>query len=196
MRWFLYDETARERAEIEHVVPLDAIRPVRGLLESVNPYVSTIRYALDQVEDDGIPATVELKHLAAGGELAAIINTQNLMNVHPRKVMFFRSGSGTPRYVHILSRHSRMGLALPFHLRSAGKSATGRIFSGGQLADILRSSGTDTYSRSSRDFCSWAVLPASMSLTCIVVGFVVPYKITWDGLSCSTPAYWYIRSAL
>jgi hypothetical protein len=71
----------------------------------VNPYISTIRHALDQVENETIPVGVELLHLPAGRELAAIINTQNLSTVHPRKVVFFRSGADAPRYVHILSRH-------------------------------------------------------------------------------------------
>lgn len=48
MRWFLYDETARDRQGIEHGVPPDTIQEVRDLLGSVNPYVSTIRHALDQ----------------------------------------------------------------------------------------------------------------------------------------------------
>jgi len=100
-----YDETARDRQGIEQGIPLDVIQQIRDLLESINPYVSTIRRALDQVEDDSTPVAVELQHLPAGGELAAIINTQNLSTVHPRKVVFFRSGSDAPRYVHILSRH-------------------------------------------------------------------------------------------
>ena len=105
LRWFLYDETARNRSAVEHGVPVDVIERVRVLLESVNPYVSTIRHALDQVADNQIPVSIELRHLPAGGEVAAIVNTQNLMNVHPRKVVFFRSGIDRPRYVHILSRH-------------------------------------------------------------------------------------------
>jgi hypothetical protein len=105
MRWFLYDETVRDHQGLEHGVPLDVIQRVRHLLESVNLYISTIRHALDQVEDETIPVGVELRHLPAGGELAAIINTQNLSTVHPRKVVFFRSGADAPRYVHILSRH-------------------------------------------------------------------------------------------
>ena len=105
MRWFLYDETTRDRQGIEHGVPLDTIQQVRDLLEFVNPYVSTIRHALDQVEDEAASVAIELQHLPAGGELAAIINTQNLSAIHPRKVVFFRSGVDAPHYVHILSRY-------------------------------------------------------------------------------------------
>lgn len=105
MRWFLYDKAARDRQGIEHGIPQDAIQRVSDLIESVNPYVSTIRRALDQVEHESIPVAVELQHLPAGRELAAIINTQNLSTIHPRKVVFFRSGANVPHYVHILSRH-------------------------------------------------------------------------------------------
>jgi hypothetical protein len=75
MQWFLYDETSRGRQGIEHGIPLDAVQQVRDLLESVNPYGSIIRYALDQVDNENIPIAVELQHRLAGGELAAIINT-------------------------------------------------------------------------------------------------------------------------
>jgi hypothetical protein len=105
MRWFLYDETAREHQGIQFGVPLEAIENVRNLLESVNPYISTVRHAIDQVGDENCPMAVELRHLLAGGELAAIINTQNLTSIHPRKVVFFRSGGDRAHYMHILSRH-------------------------------------------------------------------------------------------
>ncbi|KAE9372835.1 hypothetical protein N431DRAFT_483523 [Stipitochalara longipes BDJ] len=105
MRWFLYDEVTRERQGIAYSLPLDATQQVRDLLEAVNPYISTIRHTLDQVEDESIPVAVELRHRPADGELAAIINTQNLSTVHPRKVVFFRHGADIPRYVDILSRH-------------------------------------------------------------------------------------------
>lgn len=105
MRWFLYDEATRERQGTEHGLPLDAIHQVRDLLEAINPYISIIWHALDQVEDESVPVAVELRHRAADGELVAIINTQNLSTVHPRKVVFFQHGADTPRYVNILTRH-------------------------------------------------------------------------------------------
>jgi hypothetical protein len=46
---------------------------------------------------------IELKYLPAGGELAAIVNIQNLIRVYPRKVVFFRSGSNILYYIDILS---------------------------------------------------------------------------------------------
>jgi hypothetical protein len=73
--------------------------------ETVNPYLSTIRHVLDQVENETIPVAVKLRHFPAGKELAAIINTQNLSTIHLRKVVFFRYGADAPRYVDILSRH-------------------------------------------------------------------------------------------
>jgi hypothetical protein len=42
MRWFLYDETARNRQATEQDVPADLVQEVRALLESVNPYLSEI----------------------------------------------------------------------------------------------------------------------------------------------------------
>ena len=46
MRWFLYDERARERGALTYKIPLEAVQEVLRLLESGNPYVSTIRHAV------------------------------------------------------------------------------------------------------------------------------------------------------
>jgi len=153
MRWFLYDETTRERRGSEHGVPLDAVQQVRILLESVNPYLSTIRHALEQVEDESIPVAVELQHRPADGELAAIVNTQNLSRVHPRKVVFFRSGSDTPRYVPIFSRHYeplQYPLLFPHGTPGWGHSGTfpfpGRVLRDDDELDVL-GDGTCQYTQ-------------------------------------------------
>jgi hypothetical protein len=70
---------------------------------------------------------MQLRHLLAGGKLATIINTQNLTTVHPRKVIFFRSDTNAPRYVHILSRHYeslQYPLLFPYGTPGWGYSST------------------------------------------------------------------------
>ncbi|KAK2122385.1 hypothetical protein NOF04DRAFT_1138141, partial [Fusarium oxysporum II5] len=44
MRWFLYDEAARTDKALVTKVPLTAVHQVRRLLQSVNPYLSSIRH--------------------------------------------------------------------------------------------------------------------------------------------------------
>ncbi|KAK2670077.1 hypothetical protein RAB80_014214 [Fusarium oxysporum f. sp. vasinfectum] len=94
MRWFLYDEAARTDKALVTKVPLTAVHQVRRLLQSVNPYLSSIRHALQQVPSEATPLAVELRD----------INTQNLNTVDCRKVVFFRHG-GRAQFVHVLSRH-------------------------------------------------------------------------------------------
>ncbi|KAF6514101.1 hypothetical protein HZS61_006357 [Fusarium oxysporum f. sp. conglutinans] len=104
MRWFLYDESARSGKALVTKVPLTAVHETRRLLQSVNPYLSSIRHALQQVPSEATPLAVELRDSSASGEIAAIINTQNLNTVDCRKVVFFRHG-GRAQFVHVLSRH-------------------------------------------------------------------------------------------
>lgn len=104
MRWFLYDESARSRTATTKRVPLIAVEKVRNLLERVNPYVHTVRRAMSTVDPETIPIAVELRDFPADGEVAAIINMQNLSTVNPRKVLYFTC-SGQCHFMHILSRH-------------------------------------------------------------------------------------------
>ncbi|KAK1502270.1 hypothetical protein CABS01_16959 [Colletotrichum abscissum] len=104
MRWFLYDEDARSLKAANANVPLPAVQQTKHLIQSVNPYLSTIRHALQQVADEAIPLAVELKDSSLSGEVAAVINTQNLGTIDCRKVVFHRHG-GRAHFVHILSRH-------------------------------------------------------------------------------------------
>ncbi|KAI3551986.1 hypothetical protein CSPX01_00662 [Colletotrichum filicis] len=104
MRWFLYDEDARSLKAANANVPLPAVQQTKHLIQSVNPYLSTIRHALQQVADEAIPLAVELKDSSLSGEVAAVINTQNLGTIDCRKVVFHRHG-GRAQFVHILSRH-------------------------------------------------------------------------------------------
>ncbi|KFA70978.1 hypothetical protein S40288_11752 [Stachybotrys chartarum IBT 40288] len=104
MRWFLYDEASRSETATARKVPLQAVEKVRQLLEAVNPYVRTVRRALVNVDPDSTPIAVQLGDFHADGEVAAIINTENLGRIDPRKVVFFHH-NGRLQIVNILSRH-------------------------------------------------------------------------------------------
>jgi hypothetical protein len=105
MHWFLYDETSRSRKATDLRIPREAVDFVRHLLNTVNPYIHTVRHALNEVNSESIPVALELEHVPAEGELAAVINTQNLRTIDSRKIVFFRGGGRPPRFVNIFSRH-------------------------------------------------------------------------------------------
>jgi hypothetical protein len=58
---------------------------------------------VQEVADDTEPLAVELRIPPAGGEIAAVVNTDNLRQVQPRQVVFFRKGGLPPRFVPVLS---------------------------------------------------------------------------------------------
>jgi hypothetical protein len=136
MRLFLYDETAGTQKAIDRQLPLDAVDQIRDLLESINPYVSTLRYALGEAGPDANSLAVGLRHRPAGGELAAIINTHNLSVVDTRKIVFFRRDGRQPRFVDILSRQYeplQYPLLFPHNTPGWGRSMTSRSGISGQL---------------------------------------------------------------
>jgi hypothetical protein len=103
MHWFLYDEAARFMQAREQSVPQGTVEIIRHFLEQVSPYVRNLRHAVTQVNDEALPLAIELAVPAAGGDIAAIINTDSLRHVNPRKVVFFRHSGLQPQFVAILS---------------------------------------------------------------------------------------------
>ncbi|KAJ6038891.1 hypothetical protein N7460_007608 [Penicillium canescens] len=97
MHWFLYDESERGLRARDHDIPNDILHGIRDFLSLVNPYVRTLRHAVSQVPDQTVALAVELSIPPAGGELAAVITTENLRRVAPRQVVFYRKGGQQPR---------------------------------------------------------------------------------------------------
>ena len=103
MHWFLYDETERRRQASALDVPAHMVAVVRSYLDRVSPYVHSLRHAVQEVADDAEPLAVKLRIPPAGGEIAAVVNTDNLRQVQARQVVFFRRGGLPPRFVPVLS---------------------------------------------------------------------------------------------
>jgi len=126
MHWFLYDEAARTEQARELSVPEGAVGTVCQFLEQVNPYVGHLRHAVSQVSDEATPLAVELTVPPAGGEIAAVINTEGLRHVSPRQVVFFRRGGLQPRFVPILSpQYKPLQYPLLFPHRTLGWGYSG-----------------------------------------------------------------------
>ncbi|KAF3405665.1 ATP-dependent DNA helicase PIF1 [Penicillium rolfsii] len=105
MHWFLFDESERDLRASDHNVPHDILYGIRDFLSLVNPYVRTLQHAVSQVRDQSVALAVELSIPPAGGELAAVITTENLRHVAPRQVVFYRRGGQQPQFVPALSCH-------------------------------------------------------------------------------------------
>lgn len=103
MHWFLYDETGRAEHAERLNVPQDVVPVVRSFLSAVNPYVRCLSHAISQTNEQATPLAIELCVPPAGGELAAVINTESLRQISARKIVFFRKGDLQPRFVPILS---------------------------------------------------------------------------------------------
>lgn len=84
MHWFLYDETGRAEHAKRLDVPQDVVQVVRSFLSTVNPYVRCLSHAISQTTEQATPLAIELCVPPAGGEIAAVINTENLRQVSAR----------------------------------------------------------------------------------------------------------------
>jgi hypothetical protein len=101
LRWFLYDEGARSTAAGRERIPAHMLSAARQLMEQESQYLHEIRRAITMAEDG--PLAVQLDQPVAGGEVAAIIDAQNLQTIAPRKVVFFRQVDRQPSFISIFS---------------------------------------------------------------------------------------------
>jgi hypothetical protein len=95
MHWFLYDEAGRIERGKELAIPEHAIETLRQFLETVDPYVRNLKH------DDATPFGIELSVPPGGQEIAAIINTDNLRRLTPRKIVFCRRSGQPPHFIPI-----------------------------------------------------------------------------------------------
>lgn len=59
-------------------------------------YVHTLRHAVTEIDNDTTPLAIELSIPPGGQEIAAVINTDNLRHVTPRKIAFFATAVNNP----------------------------------------------------------------------------------------------------
>ena len=101
--WFIYDNTARPGTDAEHRPPQETMHLVRQYLEHVNTFVNSFRSAADQVQDNTAPFAIELTVPPTGGDVAAIIHTDGLRHVDPRRVVIYGRADPRPQEVPVLS---------------------------------------------------------------------------------------------
>jgi hypothetical protein len=71
------------------------------MIEHESEYLCQIRRAITMAGDG--PLAIHLDQPVAGGEVAAIIDAQNLQNIAPKKVVFFRNIDWQPIFISIFS---------------------------------------------------------------------------------------------
>ena len=78
-RWFLYDNMGRS-AEAESLeVPKELVEATRMMLEEQNPFLHSVQRAIESTKEQSY--SIHLDQNASGGEVAAVINVQNLAEV-------------------------------------------------------------------------------------------------------------------
>jgi hypothetical protein len=92
MYWFLYDENTQVTQAQELSIPQGYVKTVWGFLEQVNPYIHHLWCAVSLVNNEAAPLAIELSVPAAGGNIAAIINTKGLHHISPWSIMFLCHG--------------------------------------------------------------------------------------------------------
>ncbi|RPA74505.1 hypothetical protein BJ508DRAFT_418587 [Ascobolus immersus RN42] len=105
MRWFLYDQQDQMLAAEERQIPELYVRAFKRLLEQVNPFVHHLRHAAQQLNAETAFA-IELRDPGpTGGDIAAIIHTDNRLRIENRSIVVWNRSGSTSRKVNILNRH-------------------------------------------------------------------------------------------
>ena len=103
LHWFLYDSLEREEHGKKFNVPLDWTRAFEDDIQTVNPYVRSLR-RLSTVADS-TPCALELTDVGQNGDFAAIFHAANTTSIRPRTVVVWQNSNSVPTFVPIFSRH-------------------------------------------------------------------------------------------
>jgi hypothetical protein len=101
MRWFSFDENTRNNQAENQNIPYNFVELFCQYLDIVNPYIHQLRHT-NQTVDEGT-FVLELQKRPVGGEIAAIIYTNNLQQIHPWNVVIWQNSSSSACKVSILS---------------------------------------------------------------------------------------------
>ena len=100
-RWFLYDSHGRNEAAERLQVPPDLVEATRRMLEERNPFLRSVRSAIETTEEQSY--SIHLDQDPAGGEVAALISAHNLAEVRGRKIVVRNRNTNREDFVDLLS---------------------------------------------------------------------------------------------
>ena len=101
MRWFLYDEQGHQREGADQGILPELVTKFYQELVSKNPFIFKLRHSFDFPTTQTL--TLELRATTTGGDIAALIHSNNLHQVDPRSILIQYNGSLTRQKIDILS---------------------------------------------------------------------------------------------
>lgn len=101
LRWFLYDEQGHQREGADQGILPELVTMFYQELVSKNPFIFKLRHSFDFPTTQTL--TLELRATTTGGDIAALIHSNNLHQVDPRSILIQYNGSLTRQKIDILS---------------------------------------------------------------------------------------------
>ena len=101
LRWFLYDEQGHGREAAERGIVPELVAKFYQELASLNPFIRQLRHSFDFSTTHTL--SLELRATSTGGDIAALIHSNNLHQVNPRSILIQYNGSLTRQQIDILS---------------------------------------------------------------------------------------------
>ena len=101
LRWFLYDEQGHGREAAQQGIVPELVAKFHYELATLNPFIRKLRHAFDFSTTQTL--TVELRATSTGGNIAALIHSNNLHQANPRSILIQYNGSLTQQQIDILS---------------------------------------------------------------------------------------------
>ena len=103
LHWYLYNSLHRQEHGVTLEVPNDWTSAVDNALQTVNPYVQSLR-RFSSLAGEGTNA-LEISDIGSNGDFAAIFHAGNTSNVQPRSVVIWQNNAAHPTFISIYSRH-------------------------------------------------------------------------------------------
>jgi Helitron helicase-like domain at N-terminus len=103
LHWYLYDSLDRRQHAETLNVPNDWTSAIDNALQSVNPYVRSLRRFSSL--PSGTTNALELSDVGSNGDFAAILHAGNSSNIQPRSVVIWQNRAADPTFISIYSRH-------------------------------------------------------------------------------------------
>jgi hypothetical protein len=106
LHWYLYDEMERFKEGKNRKIPSTWIQAFEDDMKEVNPYVHHLhQFSCTWNANPHACTALELSDITATGDFAAIMHTNNSVDVSPRSIVIWHNSSNTPSFIPIFSCH-------------------------------------------------------------------------------------------
>ena len=101
LKWFLYDELGHDKRAAEQQILPQLVTQFRQELISTNLFIRQLRHSFNFPTTQTL--TLELRATTSGGDIAALIYSNNLHQANSRSILIQFNGSLTRQKIDILS---------------------------------------------------------------------------------------------